>query len=168
MTIPSLPAKKANTCFMKCRSPSLSFTQSVMSLPRSISYNVQMQLSCSLYLRHMSWYWIGNSTNRYGLSCCNGSSAGFGGVKSSSFTLACGTNSLNSPIGSLRNNDGTGWRTYCTPWEDFTTSLLSDIFYVMIFSNKCSVCNVKMKSNNISSGINNTCDAKMFLNSVKL
>ena len=47
-----LAAKKARTILMKCCSPALSFTQSFMSEPRSISSAVHRLASCFLYIFH--------------------------------------------------------------------------------------------------------------------
>lgn len=64
MTMPSDAAKKASTSLMKCCSPGVSVSQSLWSIERSISSLVQNDATCCLYMRYMSFYLIGNNTNR--------------------------------------------------------------------------------------------------------
>ena len=74
LTMPSLAAKKANTWETKCFSSSLSCSQWVRSFERSTSSAVQKDASAFLYICQMSWYWMGNTTKRRGLSRNKGSS----------------------------------------------------------------------------------------------
>lgn len=73
LTIPSLAAKKARTWEMKCCSSSFRASQWPRSLERSTSSAVQNEASAFLYICQMSWYWIGKTTKRRGLSSSKGS-----------------------------------------------------------------------------------------------
>ena len=66
LTIPSDAAKKASICFIKCCSPTLSFSQSTKSEDKSISSAVQKQASPFLYSSQMSLCSIGKITNLLG------------------------------------------------------------------------------------------------------
>lgn len=73
--MPSDAAKNANTNLMKCCSPGVSFSQSFWSILRSISSLVQKDATCCFYIRYMSFYLIGNNTNRLFSSCKRNSSS---------------------------------------------------------------------------------------------
>merc|ERR1719240_1170969 len=60
---------------MKCRSCSVSFSQSRVSCERSISSAVQNEASCFLYISQTSGYLMGNITHLSGLSRRMGSDA---------------------------------------------------------------------------------------------
>mmetsp|Transcript_29242 Transcript_29242/g.80336 ORF Transcript_29242/g.80336 Transcript_29242/m.80336 type:complete len:214 (-) Transcript_29242:53-694(-) len=69
ITIPSAPAKKANTMDKKCLSLSDSFScQSDRSADKSISSAVQKEATCCLYMDHKSECSMGNNENRESLS----------------------------------------------------------------------------------------------------
>src|ERR1700744_2605307 len=75
-TIPSLAAKNANTCLIKCFSSAFNFvSQSVKSEARSISSAVQKLASACLYICQISLCFIGNSTKRSLFSVNKGSFA---------------------------------------------------------------------------------------------
>src|SRR6202012_4126501 len=75
-TIPSLAAKNANTCLIKCFSSAFNFvSQSVKSEARSISSAVQKLASACLYICQMSLCFIGNRTKRSLFSVNKGSFA---------------------------------------------------------------------------------------------
>ena len=77
LTIPSLAAKKASTCEIKCFSSFFSCSQCCMSFDKSTSSAVQNEASAFLYIFQMSWYWMGNTTNLFGLSLRSGSTSVF-------------------------------------------------------------------------------------------
>ena len=64
MTIPSLAAKKARTILIKFLSSNLSPSQSLRSVPRSISSTVQKDPTAFLYRAHKSGYRIGKVVKR--------------------------------------------------------------------------------------------------------
>merc|ERR1719507_2134459 len=66
--MPSEAAKNARTCLRKCRSLTVSPSQSLRSWERSISSAVQNDASCFLYISQTSGNWRGNITQRFGFS----------------------------------------------------------------------------------------------------
>src|SRR5205809_5389703 len=72
-TIPSLAAKNARMCEMKCFSPELRFSQCLRSSDRSISSAVQKLASAFLYISQILGYLMGRITNRSLFSRSNNS-----------------------------------------------------------------------------------------------
>ncbi len=73
--MPSETAKNARTWDIKCCSDGESFSQSVMSLERSISLAVQKDASAFFYILQMLGCWMGKSTKRWGFGRSSGSGA---------------------------------------------------------------------------------------------
>ena len=71
--MPSLAAKNARTCEIKCLSSGFSSSQCPRSFDRSTSSAVQNDASAFLYICQISLYLMGNTTKRRGFSLRRGS-----------------------------------------------------------------------------------------------
>ena len=125
ITIPSEPAKKPRIFLMKCLSLSVSFSQSFMSLLRSISSGVQKTDMCCLYLAQRSSCLIGKITKRSGLSWRSGSGKRETGTGSGGLTTTGGGSASDSI-------------SFCSPTETFRGFLPGEFvrffpFVVMLF-----------------------------------
>merc|ERR1719295_1479609 len=128
-TMPSLAAKKASTCLMKCCSFLFSFGQSFWSWERSISSAVQKEATCFLYISQISLSESGNITNRLGFAIRRGSVAS-SGCCCLFVDRGSDTANFDSPSATLPDSLTTAWAAFSAfwIWTDILKQKDQDIF----------------------------------------